>query len=136
MYPVRVLYLGPNFDFLSPCPQFKACHEGKKPATGRQKDALRSKGIDFDNDLTKEDATSMLETATQTSDEPITDTQARWLAKRNVSPNSFPTTGFCKTLTLLHLSVTCTLSTAVCGVSVPQLIGLRVHYICPADSGG
>ncbi|GIL58361.1 hypothetical protein Vafri_13419 [Volvox africanus] len=72
---------------------FKATHDGKKPATGRQKEALRSKSIEFDEDLTKETATSLLDSAVQTTyDEPITESQAKWLTKHKIAEDKMPKT--------------------------------------------
>ncbi|GIL92303.1 hypothetical protein Vretimale_18732 [Volvox reticuliferus] len=71
---------------------FKATHDGKKPATGRQKEALMSKSIEFDDDLTKEAATSILDSALQASDEPIMEPQAKWLSKQNIADDDMPKT--------------------------------------------
>ncbi|GIL78430.1 hypothetical protein Vretifemale_7904 [Volvox reticuliferus] len=81
----------------SPCrislhPSFKATHDGKKPATGRQKEALMSRSIEFDDDLTKEAATSILDSALHASHEPITESQAKWLSKHNIADNDMPKT--------------------------------------------
>ncbi|EFJ48207.1 hypothetical protein VOLCADRAFT_91338 [Volvox carteri f. nagariensis] len=70
--------------------EFKRLHNGKKPATGRQIEAMLRAGINVHEDLTKEDASKLLETALQNSDEPVTEQQAIWLNKQKIDSDNMP----------------------------------------------